>query len=144
MGDGEAVSDAVATLGRQVNRFGAKAPAGYQFATTPFPLDTGILAPDLALTAVLIYQRRATDAFAKFHDMGSEAAIAKANGGIADPVAFVTANLPEVTSVIASFGDSIGLPAATGGAVMLGLDATALLLIAGGAFGLWYMTRGRR
>src|SRR5260370_315011 len=96
------------------------------------------------MTAVLIYQRRATDGFAKFHDMGSEAAIAKANQGLADPVSFVSANLPEVTSVIAAFADSLGLPAADGGFLMFGLDATALLLIAAGGFGLWYMTRKPR
>ena len=144
MGDTAVSPDPVGQLAAQVNRFGSGAPAAYQFVTTPFPVDTGVLGPDLALAAVLIYQRRATDGFTKFHDMGSEAAITKANQGLVDPVSFVTANLPEVTSVIAAFADSLGLPAATGGLLMFGLDATALVLIAAGGFGLWYMTRKPR
>jgi hypothetical protein len=145
MGDTTTVSvDPIGQLAAQVNRFGAGAPAAYQFTTTPFPVATGILAPDLALAAVLIYQRRATDGFSKFRDATSEALITKANQGLIDPVSFVSANLPEVTSVIAAFADSLGLPAADGGFLMFGLDATALALIAAGGFGLWYMTRKPR
>lgn len=115
-GGGTSVTD----LADQVNRFGAGAPSGYQFVTTPFsappapfgiqllPLDIG-----LATMATTIYQRRATDAYNQFHDQGSLNAINKANAGFADPVTFVTNNLADVVTTIRAYADSLGIPPAT-------------------------------
>ena len=131
-GRGGALGDAgyatVADLAAQVNRFGPSAPAAYQFSTTLFPL-SNVLDLALALTATLIYQRRATDAYNQFHDAASAAAIDKANKGLADPIAFVQANLYDVASTIGMFADSVGLPAAAGSGVDTGINP---LLIAGG------------
>ncbi len=110
MGDAEAPS--VATLAAQVNRFGVAAPAAYRFVTTPYTA-SDTLTPALALTALTIYLRRATEAYASFHDEGSEQAIAAANAGFANPTGFVTNNLGAVTQAVALFADSLGLPGAT-------------------------------
>lgn len=139
------VSDIYRALAAQVNRFGPGAPAGYQFAQKVFPLVVSRLDADLALTAILIYQRRATDAFNQFGDEGSAQAIAKANTGFADPVGFVSGNLAEVTQAVANFADSLGLPApvtlTTGPVAATGLNSTTLLLGAGILAALWMVTR---
>lgn len=125
-----------AQLAAQVNRFGPGAPAGLQFTQTPFSTSTPTLDPGLALTAVVIYQRRATDAYSQFHDVGSAAAIAAANLGLVDPTAFVSARLPEVINTVASYADSVGLPPADGSVSIPGLgqvSVTTLLLLAGAA-----------
>lgn len=152
MGDvGVAAGDSLAALAAQVNRFGPGAPASYRFASRVFPLATGKLDPELALVAITIYQRRATDAYGQFHDAGSADAITRANAGFADPARFVMMNLPDVTQSIGSFADSLGLPAgdaATGSTgvpglpgTIAGIDTTTLLLVAGGALALWMVTR---
>lgn len=107
-----AVAPAESPVGKlvsQVNRFGPGAPAGYQYAPAPFR-DTGVVSMDLAIAAITIYLRRATDSYNQFHDAGSAAAIAAANLGFAAPVEFVTGRLADVTSTIAGFADSLGLP----------------------------------
>ena len=139
-------------LALQVNRFTAGAPAAYLFHAAPFatgnPLDL-----DLASTAMLIYQRRAVDAYAKFADAASAKLIANANAGMADPVGWVGAHLAEVMSVIKGYGDSVGLPPAAGDGVLSQLSTSGPLGIpywgyaAAGAVGLvWALTRkkGRR
>jgi hypothetical protein len=117
MGDDTSGSASVADLANQVNRFGAAAPTGYQFVTTPFdvpPAPFGIqLLPlnlGLATMALTIYQRRASDAYSQFHDQGSLNAINQANAGFADPVAFVTKNLSVVVSTLRAFADALGIP----------------------------------
>lgn len=139
--------DPLSALASQVNRFGPAAPAAYQFTQKVFPLATGKLDPELALIALTIYQRRATDAYNQFHDAGSEAAIARANAGFADPVTFVMANLAEVASAIGSFADSLGIAGASSSTIpglpgtIAGIDTTTILLAAGGALVLWMVTR---
>lgn len=113
-GRGGALGDVVGPgldLADQVNRFGPAAPSAYQFVTTPFPRSPAV-SLGLATTALTIYQRRAADAYARFHDQGSLQAIDKANAGFADPVAFVTGNLAEVVAVLQAFADALGLPPA--------------------------------
>lgn len=132
----------VAALVAQVNRFGPAAPAGYQFVTQPFQLASGILDPALALAAITIYQRRATAGYEQFHDAGSETAIARANVGFADPLRFVTDNLPEVTAAIGGYADSLGLPAAAGSAAAVAEALTSpLVIVAGIALVLWLGSR---
>jgi hypothetical protein len=145
MGD-DAAASPYAQLAAQVNRFGPGAPAGLQFTRTPFSLTTPTLDPSLALTAVVIYQRRATDAYDQFHDAGSAAAIAAANLGLMDPTAFVSAKLPEVTSTVASYADSLGLPAADGISIPgLGqVSGMTLLLVAGAALAGYVLLRHPR
>lgn len=142
MGDVAAPSSPVADLAAQVNRFGPQAPTGYQFVTTPFPLATGNVPQDLALVAVTIYQRRATDAFNQFHDAGSEAAITLANQGFANPVAFLAPRMGEVTSTIAAFADSLGIPPAAGASSTSALgDSSNLLLLAAAVAALLWLAR---
>ncbi len=130
----------VADLAAQVNRFGPSAPAAYQFTTTVFPPST-VLDPALALTALTIYQRRATDAYNEFRDAGSKTAIDKANKGFADPTAFVQANLYDVTSTIGMFADAAGLPASAGSGVDTGINP---LLIGGIGLGLLLLMGGKK
>lgn len=145
MGDVASGPSPLAALAAQVNRFGASAPVAYQFVPVPVTVASGNLTMDLALPAVLIYQRRATDAFSQFHDMGSEAAITRANSGLKDPVGFVSENMGEVITTISSFADSLGLPASSGIAALTGLSSTTLVMIAaGGAAALLMLRRGRR
>lgn len=142
MGDAApAPVDPVVRLAQQVNRFGPQAPAGYRFADREFPLASGKISPDLALAALLIFQRRSTDAYNAAHDQGSANAIQAANEGFADPVGFVTSNLATVTQTVALFGDSLGLPAPAGpGAAAGGGIPTALYVVAG-ALILWGVLR---
>lgn len=144
MGDTAPTMTPVEALIHQVNRFGPTAPAQYRFADRAFPVvASGKIAPDVAMAALLIYQRRAADAYNQFHDAGSEAAISRANQGFADPVAFVTGNLADVTTAITGFADSLGFPPATspgqgGGG---GFSTQTILMVAGGAVLLWLVTR---
>lgn len=139
----------VGDLVRQVNRFGDSAPVGYRYAAAsegvvgaPFdPAAVQVTMP-LAIAAVLIYQRRASDAYSRFGDQGSLAALNAANGAFADPVGFVTSRLAEVVSTISSFGDSLGIPAADGSSTLAGLPTWAWLAIAGGL--LWWVTSTER
>lgn len=134
--------DPVSQLAAQVNRFGPSAPAGQRFVTTPFPLATGNLDPNLALIALTIYQQRATAAYSQFHDQGSQQAIAAANAGFADPSTFVQSNLADVTSAVAGYADSLGLAKAEGGGQPL--DNTTLLLAAGALVAVLALRRPRR
>lgn len=146
MGDVASTSDPLAALASQVNRFGTAAPAAYQFTATDFPLATGKLDPALALTALTIYQRVSADSYNQFHDAGSASAISRANAGFADPVAFVTANLSEVTRAIGTFADSLGLPGSQPldpGSLPL-LAGGTMMMIAGLAIAFWVITRGDR
>lgn len=140
MGD-TAVTDPVADLVAQVNRFGPAAPAGLQFVQQPLPLATGI-SPELALAALTIYQRRSTDAFNQFHDAGSAAAIAAANLGFANPVAFVTGALSDVTRTIAGYADSMGLPNADGtSSTIAGIDLQTIIVVAGIGLAAWWLVK---
>jgi len=145
MGDVMTAANPFSTLASQVNRFGPSAPAAYQMTQQVFPLATGTLDPQLAMAAVLIYQRRATEAYNQFHDAGSAQAIEAANAGFGRPVEFVTGNLAEVTQAIANFADSLGLPAAittsSGGTGIGTKTLNTLLLGAGAILVLWAVTR---
>jgi len=145
MGDDATGGATVTDLAIQVNRFGAQAPAGYQFVTVPFdapPAPYGIqllpLGIGLATMALTIYQRRATDAYNRFHDQGSQQAIAKANAGFADPVTFVTANLGEIVPTLRAFADSLGIPADPGDAAATDAGISAGTIILAGIL-LWWL-----
>jgi hypothetical protein len=136
-------ADPVSALTAQVNRFGPSAPSNLRFAQQQYPI-TPVLDPAVAMAAVLIYQRRATDAYNQMGDRGSADAIAKANQGLADPVGWVTANLADVTQVIAAYGDINKLPPATlpdagTGMPGSGPDLSTLLLIAGIGIAAWML-----
>ena len=141
MGDDASIGSPYAQLAAQVNRFGPSAPTGLQFVSTPFPATAATLDPALAMAAVLICQRRATDAFTQFHDAGSAAAIAAANLGLLDPVTYVNARLADTTSTVASYADSMGLPAASSTISIPGIGdvSTTTLLMVGAAAVLGYM-----
>lgn len=135
-----APSDPVAALIGQVNRFtGPGVTAAYRVAETPFTVATGNLAL-IAPVAVVLYQRAATDSYNQSGDRGSAQQIDKANAGFADPTGFVSTNMAEVTNMIASLADSLGLADADGGQ---GADMTrAALIVAGIAFVAWMLSRG--
>jgi len=142
-----------ADLVAQVNRFGPGAPSAYQFVSTPFTAPVAVLGitllpigMGLAITALTIYQRRASDAYNQFHDAGSEQAIADANAGFADPVGFVTSHLGQVTQTLQAFADSLGIPAAPTGATAspeAGLS-TGTLMLAGGILAVWWIMERKR
>lgn len=140
MGDDAAPVSPIAALVAQVNRFGPSAPAAFQFAAQPFV--EGRLDLALALTALTIYLRRSTDAYAQFHDAGTAATIEAANAGFADPVAFVNAHLGDMLPVIRAFADSLGLAAAPGTQGGAGISTEALV-IAGSVLGLWWLLEKR-
>jgi hypothetical protein len=137
---GAAAQDPVLTLIGQVNRFtGSSAPAAYRMAETPFGLATGNLVT-VAPVAVVIYQRAATDSYNQYGDRGSAQQIEKANTAFADPTGFVSTNMAEVTNMIASLADSLGLPAANGESNVP--DMTRAALIVGGiALVAWMLSR---
>lgn len=140
MGDDAAPLSPVAQLAAQVNRFGASAPAPYQFAPVAFPL-ASTLDPALAQVALLIYQRRLTDAYNQLRDAGTAAAIDAANAGFADPVAFVSPRVSQVTSTIGTFADALGLAPAVG-APSDGIGPGALILAAV-VLGAWWLMEDR-
>lgn len=141
MGDVEVVTPA--ELAAQVNRFGPSAPAAYRFAPTAF-VGTDPVSQALALTAVLIMQRRATDAFSQFHDAGSEAAIAEANMALNDPIAYVTTHLGQVTKTIEAYADSLGLPGQSLASTIAGMSPLALAAVAGAGLLLLRRKKGAR
>jgi len=129
-----------AVLARQVNRFmAAKVP--YQFITAPLPIGNQVT-PELALAAVLIYQRKATDSFTQFHDEGSRLAIEAANMAFANPVSFVSSRMAEMTNAVSGMADSLGLPAAASDDQIVGMSKSTLLLIAG-VVGVVFLMRKR-
>lgn len=110
--------DPVVALLAQLNRFagkellvgGSKAPRVYVRAA--FPLATGNLTDAQATAAVMILIDRYQSAPLGTYS-GSKASWAI--NGLANAIPFVTANLEEITTTIAEFGDSLGLsPAPVG------------------------------
>jgi len=96
-------------LTAQVNRY-ASAPAAYQYVQTPFPLVSGSISENVATAALLINQGRALDAVQA--GTGTVANVANASAGFGDPVTTVNAQLAAITSSVATWADSLGLPAA--------------------------------
>lgn len=146
MGDVSVGGTSVADLANQVNRFGAGAPSGYQFVTTPFPTPLApfgiqILPLDIGLAtmATTIYQRRATDAYNQFHDQGSLNAINKANAGFADPVSFVTNNLADVVTTLRAYADSLGIPPATSDTAVSDTGVSSGTLILAALAAAWFL-----
>jgi hypothetical protein len=142
MGDDAQPGSPVAQLAAQVNRFGASAPGPYQFAPVPFPLSS-TLDLLLAQVALLIYQRRLTDAYTQVRDAGTAAAINAANAGFADPVAFVSPRVAQVTSTIATFADALGLAPADGGAASGDGISAGTLVLAAVVLGAWWLMEDR-
>jgi hypothetical protein len=141
-----------ADLVAQVNRFGLGAPSAYQFVTTPFTAPAAFfgvplmpIGVGLATVALTIYQRRATDAYNQFHDTGSQQAITAANAGFADPVAFVTGHLSEVTKTLQAFADSLGIPPASSGtAAPDDGSSSGTLMLAAGILAVWWLMERKR
>jgi hypothetical protein len=109
------------------------------FGVSLLPMSIG-----LATAALTIYQRRATDAYNQFHDAGSQVAITTANAGFADPVAFVTGHLSEVTQTLQQFADSLGIPAASSGAPADTGPSGGPLLIGAVIVGVWWLMERKR
>jgi hypothetical protein len=146
MGDSAPAMTPVDALVNQINRFGPAAPPAWRIVDRTFsvPVASGKIDMATALWAVIIYQRRAAEAYKQIKDAGSEAAVNRANAGFADPVAFVTSNLAEVTTTIGSFADSLGLPGPVyggGGGGGLPSGHQMLLVAAGTALVLWLVSR---
>lgn len=151
MGDVSPAPDTVSALVAQVNRFDAKAPSGYQFVTEPFtapPSFFGVallpISVALATMALVIYQRRATDAYNQFHDAGSQQAIAAANAGFADPPGFVTDHLTDVTQTLQAFADSLGIAPPPGDTPTNGGGSSGTLLLVAGVLAAWWWMEPKR
>jgi hypothetical protein len=115
-GGSQIVGDPVIALAAQLNRFAGKnfSLGGGQrhYVNAAFPLASGNLTDQMATAAVLIVFDRYQYAPLTTYS-GSKAKWA--NNGLANAVPFVTANLAEIVTTIAEFGDSLGLePAAVG------------------------------
>lgn len=147
MGDTSS-SDPVGRLIDQVNRFGPGAPSGYQYVSAAYPLATGTVPTNVAVSAAFILFRRAQDAALRYGDSASLALLTKAGQAQANPVAYVTANLAAVTSELQAFADSIGAPSAGGfsSTRILGVPVTTVVLAVGGVAAITYLLRrkGRR
>lgn len=141
LGDVEVITGA--DLAKQVNRFGPSAPAAYQFAPTAF-VGADPVSQALALTAVLIMQRRATDAFSQFHDAGSEAAISEANMALNDPIVYVTTHIGQVTKTIEAYADSLGLPGQSLSSTIASMSPLTLAAVAGAGLLLLRRKKGAR
>jgi hypothetical protein len=144
MGDDVADSGSaqVRQLQGQLNRFGAKAPVGFRFLPMPLVID-GVLSVDAAARAVAILQSRYLNALSAFpgETTTSLAKLKQVTSAAAekDPLGYVVADLPSVTSLIQKYGDANGLPAAVPGTftemitspstvIVLGLAAATLYL----------------
>lgn len=133
-GDAVPVASPVVVLQQQLNRFaGAGVPADIAFLKAPLPV-TGVLDPETAITAVLVVQKRAADAFRTYRDVTSTDILARANEGFADPPAWVGQNLADVTLVVSNYANARGLPGASGSTKILGLPR-AVVIAAGLAAG---------
>lgn len=146
LGGTGAVSDPVATLIDQVNRFGPGAPSGYQYIASAYPLATGTVPVNVAVTAAMILLRRAQDNAVRYGDAASNAMLAKAAAAQSKPQVYVQQNLASVTSEIRQYADSIGAPGAGGFSSMrlLGVPVSTLAIAAGGVLALAYVARGRK
>lgn len=144
---GDVAKDPVARLIAEVNRFGPSAPETYRYVTTPYPLATGNVPPAVAVTAAQIFWRRVQDALVK--DPSAASLVPHAKQALANPGAYVSANLPEVTAMVKSYGDFVGLPPAQGTTSVFGfpINTVAIVVAIGAAmFVLLPKTRkkGRR
>lgn len=142
----ELTSDPVAALIAQVNRFGPSAPSTFRYIGATYPLATGKVPYDVALSATFIVHRRAQDAVIQFGDAASRTLLTRASAGMKDPVGYITSNLGEATQVIKTYGDSVGLPAAGGfdKLKIFGVPASTLAIGAGGLVALAYIFLGRK
>jgi hypothetical protein len=138
-----ALTTPAAILQQQINRFAPpSAPAGLQFVSAPIPI-TGVLDPGTALVAVLIAQRRAADALARYADNVSGDVLKQATSAIGAPVPFVQAHLGELITIVSNYADAKGLPRST--TEILGPSTKKALLIAGGlAVGALFFLRKKR
>lgn len=135
------VGDPNTLLRSQVNRFlSPLTPAALQLGTTPVA-PTGPLDLQTATYAAVIYQRRATDAYAADPTQG--AMVDRANSALADPLGFVSANIDEVTQTVMTYGDLNGVPPASISGTILGIPTT-YVLAAGALALLAFFTMGRR
>lgn len=119
MGTGVQVTgDPVLALIAQLNRFAGKTftlgggCGSRRLVSAAFPMVPGSLSDAAATAAVLILESRYSCVGLDLFD-GQKAKWAR--DGLIEPISFVTGNLPEITTTIAQFGDSLGLaPAAYG------------------------------
>ena len=128
-------ADPANVLRAQVNRFlGPSVPATLQLSPTQVP-STGAVDLPLATFAAVIYQRRATDAFAA--DPTQVAMVTRGNLALADPLNFVVGNMAEVTQTVQAYGDANGLPAA--GSLVMGIPISTLAIAGCALLALHYL-----
>jgi hypothetical protein len=137
-----AVKKQVMYLQAQLNRFGAGAPVGFRFVPTPLAVD-GILSVDDAAHAVAILQWRYANAIAAFpgETVGSLAKLQQvtSQAAVLDPVGYVLAGLPSVTSLLQKYADANGLPAAAPISLLDTLTSPSTLLVVGLAAAAFYL-----
>ena len=113
------VGDPIIALKAQLNRFAGKSfnPSGVKeprrYVTMAFPLASGNLTDQQATVATIIVYDRYVSAPLEVYSAAKAAWAFRGLSG--DTVAFVTANLAEITTTVAEYGDSLGLdPASVG------------------------------
>ncbi len=133
-------------LQQQINRFaGPAVPQDVRYLEVALPV-TGIIDMGTAIQAVLIAQRRAADAFARYRDNTSTDILATANTAFADPIGYTVRNLGDLTLVVSNYADAKGLPkpgSVAGAASSLIGSPKALALAGGAAIAAFLLWRGR-
>lgn len=131
---GNVSASPVGMLQAQLNRFrGLDVPADIRFGDAKLPI-TGVVDMATGITAVLVAQKRAADAFARYKDNTTRDLLATINTGFADPIGYTSANVGDLMLITANYAQAKGLPepSPAGGALGAMFKGTKGMLLAGG------------
>lgn len=108
-------TDPAVYLRAHLNRYtaAAGAPIGWRNWPTMLPLVAAIDA-ETASRAMWVISRRAGAASLAFSDAATKDLLKTVGQGWANPIGYITTNLPSVIDVVRLYGDANGLPAAIG------------------------------
>lgn len=142
-------ADKANTLILQINRFlDPTTPAAYQLTgfnvgANGFPTN-GTIDQGVAMAAMALMQRRATDAYSNAKSTvdkaGAAALISQVNQGWSDPVSFVNGSIDSITATIATYADLHGVAKAASSTIA-GIDTTTILIGAAVVAALWIYGR---
>jgi hypothetical protein len=140
----------VMSLEMQLNRYGSRAPVGFQFVPVPVPVD-GLLSTNDAARAVTILQwryQRATEAFPGESDAAimllKQVTSAEA---VKDPVGYVSKDVAGIASLLQKYADAHGLPEAGSNIITtmlssLSADPKGLVMVGAAALAaIFWVTR---
>lgn len=143
---GNVYATPVGMLQMHLNRFrGLDVPADIRFGDTKLPI-TGVVDMATGITAVLVAQKRAADAFARYKDNTTRDLLSTINSGFADPIGYTNANVGDLMLIAANYAQAKGRPdpATDGGGVGAMFAGTKGALLAGGLLaGVFLLWRSR-